>query len=202
MKLNKLALKTSLLILCILLTVFSAEAKKKKRTKNKRVRTEVSIANKTKMLESKIGVGAMSTDSTLTPLCAEAATWLQTPYRSGGTSSLGMDCSGLTGTIMRNVFGIKLQRSSKDIAVVDVKDLKKSELKPGDLVFFSTRRSKNKRVNHVGVFLGNNHFIHASCSNGVIISNLNEPYYLRSWVKGGRAKNLIQKVETKKQPKA
>ena len=110
-----------------------------------------------------------------------------------------MDCSGLTTTIYKNVFGIKLQRSSRDISAQDVKDLGKDDLKPGDLVFFGTSSRKGKRVNHVGVFLGDRRFIHASCSNGVIISSLDEAYYRRTWIKGGRVKQH-EKQQTDKIP--
>jgi hypothetical protein len=94
----------------------------------------------------------------------------------------------LASTIYQNVFGIKLQRRSKDISRADVSNLSKDELKPGDLVFFATSRRK-KGVNHVGVYLGNKRFVHASCSNGVIVSSLEEAYYQRTWVKGGRVKD-------------
>ena len=63
----------------------------------------------------------------------------------------------------------------------------KSDLKPGDLVFFNTSKRK-KGINHVGVFLKNHYFIHASTSKGVIISSLHENYYRKHWKKGGRVK--------------
>lgn len=199
---NNHILKASLLFLCLLMAIPAVDAQQKKRKSRAKPKVAATVTNKTKVFESKMGEGSITADSTLVPLYSEAANWLRTPYRRGGTSERGMDCSGLTGTIVNNVFGIKLQRSSRDIAVNDVHDLKKADLMPGDLVFFSTRSYKSKRINHVGVYLGNNHFVHASCSNGVIISNLNEPYYLRSWVKGGRVKDLVEKIEPGIQPEA
>jgi lipoprotein Spr len=64
-----------------------------------------------------------------------------------------------------------------------VKPIKKSALKEGDLVFF---KIKQKRISHVGVYVGNNKFAHASVQNGVIISDLDEPYYKMYFYKGGR----------------
>lgn len=147
---------------------------------------------KIKVIEEKTGITPTQGSSLLT-LYSEAVGWLKTPYRRGGTSKRGMDCSGLTTTIYKNVFGINLQRSSRDISKLDVEDLKKDELRPGDLVFFSTSR-RTKVVNHVGIFLGNKHFVHASCGSGVIVSSLDEPYYQRTWVKGGKVKDLNQSL--------
>ena len=61
--------------------------------------------------------------------------------------------------------------------------IKKNKLKPGDLVFFKTR---GRNVSHVGIYLGNNKFAHASTSNGVVISDLEENYYAKRFAKGGR----------------
>lgn len=160
--------------------------------------TEQAKVSKAITLEKKIGL-PIPNDSAILSLYSEAVTWLKTPYRRGGVSSRGMDCSGLATTIYQNVFGIKLQRRSRDISTLDVKDLNKDDLMPGDLVFFGTSSRKGKGVNHVGVFLGDRRFIHASSSNGVIISSLDEAYYRRTWIKGGRVKQA-DKIQVKKIP--
>ncbi|SHF85818.1 C40 family peptidase [Dysgonomonas macrotermitis] len=190
MQIKKISIKIALATLCCVIAFSTVEAKNRKKSA---ATTESSA--KTNVLESKIGIEIPkdSTNRKLVSLYNEAVDWLKTPYRRGGMSSKGMDCSGLTGTIYKNVFGITLQRSSNAISKMDVKDITKSELRPGDLVFFSTSRG-GKRVNHVGVFLGNRHFIHASCSNGVIISSLDEAYYQRTWVKGGRVDGATEKI--------
>jgi len=180
MQLKKPFLKVFAIGLCLFAYTTVAEATEKDNQK-------VDKSSKVRIIEEKTGISVRK-NRTLASLYREAVEWLRTPYRRGGMSHKGMDCSGLTGTIYKNVFGINLKRSSKDISRTDVKDLSKEELEPGDLVFFSTSR-RSKGVNHVGVYLGNSHFVHASCSNGVIISNLNEGYYKRTWVKGGRVKN-------------
>ena len=64
----------------------------------------------------------------------------------------------------------------------------RAKLKEGDLVFFRTGRGKRKVPNHVGIYLKNGKFIHASTSRGVIVSSLSEPYYVRTWLTGGRVK--------------
>jgi lipoprotein Spr len=64
-----------------------------------------------------------------------------------------------------------------------VTPIKKSELTEGDLVFFKIR---TKRISHVGVYLGQNKFVHASLKRGVVVSNLNDPYYSKYFFKGGR----------------
>ncbi len=196
MQIKNISTRIVLVVLCLVMAVATADAKHKKRSSSK-----ISSKAKREIVENKIGIEIAkdSTNQKLTSLYNEAMDWLKTPYRRGGMSSKGMDCSGLTGTIYKNVFGVKLQRSSNDISNVDVNDVAKSDLRPGDLVFFSTSR-RGKRVNHVGVFLGNRHFIHASTSNGVIISSLDEAYYQRTWVKGGRVKATTEKTSTEEIP--
>lgn len=107
--------------------------------------------------------------------------WIGTPYRFGGNTKNGIDCSAFAKTIYQKVFNTTILRNSRDIfSMVD--PLGKDELKEGDLVFF---KIKSRSISHVGVYLGDNRFAHSS-SGGVKISNLNEPYYSRYFYKGGR----------------
>lgn len=112
--------------------------------------------------------------------------WYGTPYKFGGTSEKGVDCSGFTNILYKEIYNIQLPRTSKDIAD-NVKRKFTKDLKEGDLVFFSF--GKSGTINHVGVYLHNNKFVHASTSKGVIISNLSEPYYGDYLVKCGSYKN-------------
>ena len=110
--------------------------------------------------------------------------WLGTPYKYSGDCKEGVDCSGFACMLYKEVYGIQLAQSSADI-YSQVKPLKKSALKEGDLVFF---KIKQRRISHVGVYIGNNKFVHASVQSGVIISDLEEPYYKKYFFKGGRVK--------------
>lgn len=108
--------------------------------------------------------------------------WLGTPYRLGGTSEGGIDCSGFAYQLYDKVFNTVIGNNSRNIFSM-VNPINKEELKEGDLVFFKINSSA---ISHVGVYLGNNKFAHASSSRGVMISNLNEPYWKRYYYKGGR----------------
>lgn len=118
----------------------------------------------------------------------EGAKWLGVPHRSGGLTKKGIDCSGLVSTIYREIYGKHLSRSSADMLKYDCKKVGRSKLQEGDLVFFRTGNGKKKVPNHVGIYLKNGRFIHTSTSKGVIVSSLNEPYYVRTWLTGGRVK--------------
>ena len=114
--------------------------------------------------------------------------FLNTPYRYGSGGTANFDCSGFTSHVYRN-FGYNLERSSADQAN-QFPEVAKSQLQPGDLVFFNGRR-RNGRVGHVGIVVsakedGDFDFIHASVKSGVIISNSKENYYLKRFVRAGR----------------
>ncbi|MBE9584703.1 C40 family peptidase [Mucilaginibacter sp. JRF] len=107
--------------------------------------------------------------------------WVGTPYRFGGNTRKGIDCSGFTKEVYSKVFNLTIKRNSRDIfSMVD--PVRRNELKEGDLVFFKIR---SRRISHIGVYLGNGRFAHAS-SKGVAISNLEDRYYSRYFYKGGR----------------
>ncbi|RZK49530.1 MAG: glycoside hydrolase [Pedobacter sp.] len=118
--------------------------------------------------------------------------WIGTPYIFGGNTKRGIDCSAFAKAIYEKVFNTSILRNSRDIfSMTD--PLSKDELKEGDLVFF---KIKSKSISHVGVYLGDNRFAHASTSGGVRISNLNEPYYTRYFYKGGRILETAKKSFT------
>ena len=108
--------------------------------------------------------------------------WYGTPYKFGGTTTKGVDCSAFTNILFNEIYNIELPRTSRDIAE-KVKRKYTKDLVEGDLVFFSFGNSGV--VNHVGIYLHSNKFVHASTSRGVIISNLTEPYYGNFLVKCG-----------------
>lgn len=117
-------------------------------------------------------------------LYLEAADWIGAPYRGGGDSKRGTDCSGMVYQIYRKVYRTQVPRNTEELKDKSNK-IAKRNLKEGDLVFFSSNRSKRK-VAHVGIYLKNGKFIHSSTSRGVIVSRLSEDYYSKHWISGGR----------------
>lgn len=107
--------------------------------------------------------------------------WLGTRYRYGGATEKGIDCSAYTGTLVHEVFGLVLARTARDQYANCIK-LEREQMQQGDLVFFNTRGG----ISHVGLYLGNGYFTHASTSIGVTISNLSETYWSKKFVRGGR----------------
>ncbi len=105
--------------------------------------------------------------------------WLHTPYKYGGMSRDGVDCSGFSSLVMLHVYNLKLPRTAEN-QYKEGDQIRDQWRKPGDLVFFKNVRGRG--VDHVGVYLGENQFAHASASAGVIISDLDEKYYRSRYV--------------------
>ena len=97
-------------------------------------------------------------------------------YKYGGTDKRGFDCSGFTQTVYSNAFNIQLPRTTAEMGKLGRK-VSKNKLKPGDLVFFRPSR----RYRHVGIFIGNNTFMHSSTSKGIIKSKLDNPYWKKKY---------------------
>jgi cell wall-associated NlpC family hydrolase len=116
-------------------------------------------------------------------LVQTVASWLGTPYRYGSGSKNGTDCSGFVTSIYRQVYGIRLSRSSHSM-YQSVTRIKKDNLRTGDLVFF--KRGPNQPIFHVGIYLKNGKFIHSATNGGVMVSSLKEPYYNKNYYAGGR----------------
>ena len=119
-------------------------------------------------------------------LYVNAAEWIGTPYRAGGDSRHGTDCSGLVSQLYKKTYRMCLSRST-DGQLKESNKIARRNLREGDLVFF-TSRSSRKKVAHVGIYLKDGKFIHASTSQGVIVSSLKEKYYTQHWLCGGRVK--------------
>ncbi len=105
-------------------------------------------------------------------------------YRYGGTTSLGFDCSGYVQRVYKEAFNIDLPRTTRAMMKTG-KKISKKNLKPGDLVFFHPTR----KYYHVGIYLGNGIFMHASSSKGVTKSRLNMKYWQKSYVTARRIYN-------------
>jgi cell wall-associated NlpC family hydrolase len=108
--------------------------------------------------------------------------WYGVRYRTGGNTKSGVDCSGFTVAVYAAMYGFALPRVSREQYRTSRK-ISTTELEEGDLVFFNTN---GRGVSHVGVYLGNNKFIHASVSRGVMVNDLFEPYYLKRYIGAGR----------------
>jgi len=121
-------------------------------------------------------------------LYRESASWLNVPHRDGGRSRKGTDCSFLVNQIYETVYNKNLERSSSAMLKKNCKRLSRSRLREGDLVFFHTGGRSKSHVSHVGIYLKDNKFLHSSTSKGVIVSDLDEGYYRRTWVCGGRVR--------------
>ncbi|MCC8154627.1 MAG: NlpC/P60 family protein [Tannerellaceae bacterium] len=121
-------------------------------------------------------------------LYTEAASWVGIPYKYGGNTRKGTDCSGFAGILYKEVYNKTLSRSTSDILAKNCHKVSKGKLKEGDLVFFNTTGKKKKTASHVGVYLKDGKFIHASTSKGVMVNSLSEPYYAHRWLTGGRVK--------------
>ena len=112
-------------------------------------------------------------------LTEEIQSYLGVPYRWGGTSRYGMDCSGFVSTVYRSALGVELPRKAR--AMFDEgRYIAKKDLQFGELVFFE--KIENSGASHVGIYIGNSQFAHASTTRGVVISNLDAKYYRRRFV--------------------
>jgi len=114
-----------------------------------------------------------------TDLDKSAEQWIGTPYYYGGNTRQGVDCSGFTSQAMLNVYHKKIPRTAREQYLTGRK-VPESRMKKGDLVFF--RGVRGGGIDHVGIFLGNGKFAHASESRGVTISDLSETYYSKRYV--------------------
>ncbi|SMG48565.1 lipoprotein Spr [Sphingobacterium psychroaquaticum] len=110
--------------------------------------------------------------------------WMGCPHQLGGTQKSGVDCSAFVSILFQQVYRKDLPRTSRDMGE-QVKRKYERELKEGDLIFFSFG---GKTIDHVGVYLRNNKFVHVSTRKGVIISNIKDSWYYKYFVRGGSPK--------------
>jgi len=125
----------------------------------------------------------------------EVIKYLNTPYKYGGNTKDGMDCSAFTQILFRDVFNISLERSARLQYTQGSEVSKSDELKVGDLVFFNTR--KRVKPGHVGIYIGDNLFAHASTKKGVTITALDYDYYSRTFMGARRfeSNGLTEKTQ-------
>ena len=117
------------------------------------------------------------------PLLQKIDQWWGTPYSLGGSSKNGVDCSYFTLDVMKEVYKVNLKRTAAEQYEQSSK-IEWNNLKEGDLIFFKAEGRRN--ISHVGIYLANNKFAHASTSQGVTISDLADPYWQRRLYSLGR----------------
>jgi len=110
--------------------------------------------------------------------------WYGVPYRYGGTGRNGIDCSAFSTKLYTAVYSTNIPRTAQ-LQYDSSKKIRKGKLKEGDLVFFN---EGGRKITHVGVYLRNHYFVHASTGRGVMISNLDDDYWEEHFVKGGKIK--------------
>lgn len=122
-------------------------------------------------------------------LYCEVHDWLGTRYLRGGHTRKGIDCSGFVAKMYASSYGLLLQGGSASLYPL-VDTVAKKDLKEGDILFFRIRKGQ---ISHVGIYLGNNKFAHATVHGGVMVNDLDEPYYRKYFFKGGRLKASARK---------
>lgn len=115
-------------------------------------------------------------------LFANVRQYLGIRYRFGGDTPSGFDCSGFVRFMFNKELDVNLPHSSREMATMGAR-VDRSELRPGDLVFFTNGKN---RINHVGIFIGNDTFVHSSLSKGITRDTLNENYYNKRFATGVR----------------
>jgi len=121
-----------------------------------------------------------------TELLRQVDEWYGTRYRMGGTTRKGVDCSAFVQAVYLSAFALSIPRTAFE-QYKAANRISATELREGDLVFFNTTGG----VSHVGIYLKNNKFVHASSSNGVTVSDLFEPYYLKRFLGAGRIQRPV-----------
>ena len=129
-------------------------------------------------------LGVAPTELNNTLLLSQMEKWYGTQYCFGGSTDSCIDCSSFTQVILRDVYNVKIPRNSQQQFDASSK-IEVENLKEGDLVFFNTV-SASMVITHVGVFVCNNKFVHASTSKGVTISDLSEKYFAKAFRGAGR----------------
>jgi cell wall-associated NlpC family hydrolase len=114
--------------------------------------------------------------------------WIGVPHKIGGMDKKGIDCSGFTTLLKDEVYNQRLPRNARQMAE-SVKRIYEDELQEGDLVFFNF---DGQEFSHVGVYLHNNKFVHASTSKGVIISDLKDSWYYKYFSRAGQTKTAAR----------
>ena len=172
--------------LLIIIFTFSIVSCRSSKETTKSTQTEKTNSSASKKIQSKyaklLGVSDAKIDNTNLYIFIDD--WYGTPYKYGGKNKKGIDCSNFTSTLYNIVYKKPLTGSSSGI-FDQCSIISKSNLMEGDLVFF---KIDSDDISHIGVYLQNNKFVHATTKKGVMIDDLDEPYYKKYFYKAGRIK--------------
>ncbi|MFN8256658.1 MAG: NlpC/P60 family protein [Bacteroidales bacterium] len=135
------------------------------------------------MYSQKLGINLKGDENK--DLIKSVSEWQGTPYKYASCiKQKGTDCSGFVTSVYLEVYGKKLQRSSADM-VKDVDFIDRDKMQAGDLLFF---KINGKKISHVGIYIADNKFIHASTQSGVVVNDLDQDYYKKTFYRAGRVK--------------
>lgn len=176
------------LLILFLCVPFLLSAQTKKHKKKPAATAHKTAAVKKSGMHEFYAARKLSPDSAATPyLYYQVYDWIGTHYKYSGESKKGVDCSGFVSKMYKDAYCINISGGSRDIWTV-VSPVEKKDLLEGDILFFKIRKGQ---ISHVGIYLGNNKFAHASVHSGVIVSDLDEDYYKRYFFKGGRIQSRL-----------
>lgn len=139
-----------------------------------------------------IDVAKVSEHAVTRTLLAEADSWIGTPYAWGGNDRKGVDCSGFVTQVYLRSLQISLPRTS-ETQMKYCKPIDRKDLVPGDLVFFTVRGGN--RVGHVGIYIGDGNMVHSSSSKGVVVTPLDNPYFVANYYSSGRVERYFAMLD-------
>jgi lipoprotein Spr len=174
--------KKNICFICLILFAASCGPYKKLITSTEEKHTTTSEAKLKKKYSALLNVDEQKIEAV--GLYALIDEWYGTAYKYGGCDKSGIDCSNFVAVVYQEIYNKSLKGSSASIFNQCI-PLAKNELQEGNLVFFKIDKSA---ISHIGIYLQNNKFVHATTKKGVMIDDLDEPYYAKSFYKGGKLK--------------
>lgn len=135
-------------------------------------------------MEDRLGIRIEADDNI--QLLRELASWVGVPYKHAHNDKMGTDCSGLSFAVFKKLYNKNLERSSDGQYIKNCVKVNRTSARTGDLVFFAI--NNKRQISHVGIYLKNDKFIHASSYKGVVVSDLNDDYYRKYFYAFGRVR--------------
>ncbi len=172
-----------IIILSLLLLIYSCKTHNIVNNNAQKIKiNSTAVNNKSFYKEYSIKLGYQLTGNEDMDYIKMVASWIGVPYKFGGCTREGIDCSCFVNTFYNDFFGITLKRRAEDM-LSDIHTVDTTKLYMGDLIFF---KITGQKVSHVGLYISKRRFIHASTSKGVMINSMDEPYYQKHYQGAGR----------------